>query len=104
MPAFIYIGNSNIIELQALTNAATDVVDTGATVTVTLKDSAGVNVVGQTWPATMTHDADGLYRAILEDDLAITVNGHYTAHIEAVGTASEVGHWEVAVKARTRTL
>ena len=43
----LYVANSNVLELQGLTNSATGVADTGATVTVTLKDRAGANVTGQ---------------------------------------------------------
>ena len=38
----IYIANNNTIELAGLTNSATEVVDTAATVECTLKDSEGV--------------------------------------------------------------
>jgi len=102
MALTIFIDNNNTIELVGLTNSATDVVDTAATVTVTLKDSLDVDVVGQAWPATMTHIAAGLYRTTLDADLTLVHNANYTAYVEVVGTGSEVGHWELALRAKTR--
>lgn len=102
----LYVGNNNVIGLQGLTNLLTGVADTGATVQVTLKDMGGNEVSGQVWPATMAYgtDADGVagYYATLEDDLAITDRVPYVAHIDAVGSSSEVGHWEIPVTAKTR--
>ena len=103
MSLIIYIENNNVITLEGLTNSATDVVDTGATVTVTLKDSTGTDVVGQTWPASMSHVAAGTYRATLDSDLTLTNNRRYTAEIDAVGSGGEVGHWEICCTARVRT-
>jgi len=98
----IYIGNSTVLELQALTNAATDLVDTGATVTITLYDSAGVAVTGQAWPAPMSHVSAGTYRATLDHDLALVENRQYVAHIDAT-SGGIVGHWELPVRAKVRT-
>ena len=99
----IRIDNNNVIELQSLTNGITDVVDVAASVTVTIKDSAGVNVTGQSWPATMAHNTGGTYQAILDEALVLIPNRMYTAHVDAVGSGSEVGHWELSIKAITRT-
>ena len=98
----LYVGNSNVVELQALTNSVTDVVDTGATVTCTIYDSSGTEVTGQSWPAAMAHDAAGTYRATLDDDIAIIADRAYTVHVDATGTGAEVGHWEVTITAQTR--
>ena len=100
----IYIANNNTIELAGLTNSATEVVDTAATVECTLKDSEGVEVVGQSWPATMAHVSAGLYRATLDYDLVLVHNARYTADVDAVGSGGEVGHWEVAMKAKDRVV
>lgn len=103
MSLTIYIDNHNVIELSGLKNSATNVIDTGATVEVTLKDENGNNVAGQTWPATMAHDSGGLYRATLDEDLDLTPLASYVAHVDATGSGGQVGHWEKAVTARTRT-
>lgn len=95
----LYIGSGNVVEWQELTNSVTGVVDTGATMTVTLKDSAGEEVDGQVWPATMAHDAAGTYRATLEDDLDLTVGDTYTAEITVTGSGGEPGFRRVHAEA-----
>lgn len=102
MPMTIYIDNNNVIKLLSVTNSITGAADTGATVTVTLKDSAGENVSGQTWPATMAHASGGTYRATLDADLVLQQNRKYTAHIGAIGSGGEIGHWELQLAAATR--
>lgn len=102
MTGIVYLLNNNVIELQALTNSATDVVDVAATVTVTLKDKAGTAVTGQVWPAVMSHVSAGLYRATLDADLDLSANRDYVAWIDATGTGGEVGHWEYPVTAMVR--
>lgn len=91
----LYKNCSNVIELADLTNDVTGVVDTTATVTVTLIDSGGNEVTGQTWPATMAHVAAGLYRATLEDDIDINDRQPYTAVIDITGTGGEIDYREI---------
>ena len=98
----LHIGNTTIIELQELTNSVTAAAVTNATVTVTLKDATGTSVVGQTWPATLSHVAAGTYRATIEDDLTLTANRKYTAIVDASVAGVGVGHWEVAVIPQVR--
>jgi len=99
----IYIDNNNSLTVNELTNCVTDVVDTAATVTVTLKDSSGTEVVGQSWPATMSHISGGTYQITLDDDLVLTANRPYTAIIDATGSGAETGHWEIPLQAMVRT-
>ena len=98
----IYIDNSNVVELTELTNSATNTAITNATVTVSLYDSAGVLVTGQSFPAAMSHVSAGTYRATLEDDLVVVENRQYVAHIDA-SSGGIVGHWELPVRAKVRT-
>lgn len=100
----LYVGNTNVIELQGLKNSVTGTTDTAATVEVTLKDGAGVEIAGQSWPASMVHDADGTYRATLEDDLSLRKGGRYFAYVTATGSGGEVGNWvgECIASIRTR--
>ena len=102
MTGILYVGNSNVIELQELTNSVTDVVDEAVTVTVTLYDTTGTEVTGQIWPATMTHATGGTYRVTLDNDAAITAGKRYTAKVDASGTGGQVGHWEYCTVAQTR--
>lgn len=101
--SIIYIDNNHLLTLTALTNCASGAIDTGATVTVTIKDSAGVNVSGQTWPATMAHTTGGTYRATLDADLILLPNRSYTAHIDATGSTGSLAHWELPMTAKVRS-
>jgi len=98
----LHIGNTTILELQDLTNSVTAAAVTNATVTVTLKDASGVDVVGQTWPATLSHVANGTYRATIEDDITLTENRKYTAIIDATVSGVGVAHWETTVIPQVR--
>ena len=98
----IYDNNDNIIELRLLTNAVTEVIDGGATVSVTLKDASGVDVAGQTWPTNMPHVGDsntpeGTYRATLDSTLVLSTKQRYKATVDAVGSGGEVGQWICSV-------
>lgn len=98
----LYVDNSNVIELQGLTNTVTGVVDTGASVAVTVKDGAGVAVAGQTWPKAMSHDSAGTYRATLNSDLSLRKGGRYFGYVTATGSGGEVGNWVVELIASIR--
>lgn len=104
MASIIYVANTNVLELSGLKSAIEDAFINDATVTVTLKDSSGSNVAGQTWPTTMAYVAasDGVYRAIMKDGLSIAAEGEYTAFIEANAGTDRIGHWEFPITAATR--
>jgi hypothetical protein len=76
-------------------------------VTVTVKDAAGANVAGQTWPLTLTStdgtEPEGNYRGILKDTLQLTAGTLYVAHIAADAGADRIGHWEFNFTPKTRT-
>ena len=96
------VGNDNLIELQNLKNTATDVVDTGATCELRLKDRGGNDIPGQAFPIAMSHIADGLYQGVLSDALQIRANRKYIVVVTADGSSGEAGLWEVEAVARTR--
>jgi len=106
MSLIVYIGNDNVLELDGLVNVATGAYDNAATVTVTVVDVSGTEVTGQIWPETMAHVTEspdqGLYRATLENDIAIYAGGKYTAQITATGSGGERGYWEVPLRPQTR--
>ena len=60
-----------------------------ATVTVTLYDSAGVEVTGESWPLSMAYvsASDGDYKATLADTLGVTENKKYRAVVTAVASS-----------------
>ncbi len=104
MTCIVYVGNTNLIEVVGLKSAVEGSFVNDADVSVTVKDASGTNVSGQTWPTTLAYIAasDGLYRGILEDDLALVDGAQYYAHVDADGGADRVGHWEFAFVPKTR--
>ena len=81
-----YIDNDNMIELTGLRDAANAIYLNGASVSLTLVDSATeVEISGQTWPATMSYvnASDGDYRLTLEYDLVVQHGQSLTAHVVA---------------------
>lgn len=104
MTEIAYLNNDNIIELEGLKNDATGAFINDATVTVTLKDEAGAEVSGQTWPTTLLYVAasDGVYRATLQDVLSLTEKERYFAEVSANGGAGLQGEFVLPVQAEVR--
>jgi hypothetical protein len=95
----LYIDNDMIFELRALKDALTGAAVTGATVTVTLKDSDNQNVTGVVDLA-MAHVGDGTYRVAFEDTLPLAT-GDYTAWVTAI-SGSTKGFWKFSLQAAER--
>lgn len=106
MTCVVYISNTNIVELSGLKSALEDEFIDDATVTLTVKDVAGVEIEGQEWPWTMTPvgvtDATGDYRAILQDTVEFVAGTTYYAHIDADAGPDRIGHWEFAFIPKVR--
>jgi len=68
-----------------------------------VKTTAGAEVSGQTWPATMSYVAssNGVYRTTLENDLAVSVGSTYEAII-SVTSGSLKAKWTVRCRCVTR--
>lgn len=98
----LYLDNSNVIELRDLKNSVTGNADTGATVAVTITDSAGVAVSGESWPVSMTHDSAGKYRATLSSDVALVADRLYVVLVKATGSGGQRGEWNCKVIAQDR--
>jgi len=105
MTEIALVGNDNILELDLFKNeAAGTFINSGATMSVTVVDSAGTEVTGQTWPATLSYVAasDGKYRATLEDVAAFVDGSKYTAKITADGGPGLKGFYELPLQGQTR--
>jgi hypothetical protein len=102
--AIIYIANDNVLELTGLQNSVSDAYQNSATVTVTVTDSAGTDVVGETWPVTLVYvsGSNGDYRANLTDSLVLTDGSKYAATITADAGANGLATWTEDLIARTR--
>lgn len=100
----LYLGNDMLLEVSGLRDDVTGDYLNAATVTVTLKDSAGVNVTGQSWPLTLSYvtASNGVYRATLIDSLSVTANARYVATVIADAGAGKRAQWELDFVCRTR--
>lgn len=100
----LYVGNDMLLEVADLKDDVTGEHLNAATVTVTLKDSAGVNVTGETWPLALAYvtSSNGVYRATLKDTLSLTANARYVATVIADAGSGKRAQWELDVVARTR--
>lgn len=100
----IYIDNDNLLAVDSLKNSSTGVYLNSAAVTVTLKDSSGVNISGQTFPLTMDYEAssDGKYTATLDDALVLDEGNIYTAIIDAVSDSGITAKWNFQILAVKR--
>ena len=100
----IFVGNDMLLEVSGLKDDVTGDYLNAATVTVTLKDSAGSNVSGQAWPLTLSYvtASNGVYRATLIDSLSVTANARYVATVIADGGEGKRAQWSLDVVARTR--
>lgn len=101
-----FVANTNVLELTGLKEEITEAFINNATVTVTIKDTDGNEVIGETWPFAMDYVAasDGDYRAFVSEDLELIANTRYIAYIEADGGANRVGHFEFHFKALARRI
>ena len=104
----IYRSNTNVVEVPTLTNGLTDALVTGATVTCTIVDAAGTQVVGATgfsWPVTLSaaSGATGTYRGVLPHTLTLSDSTTYYAEITADAGVNLYAFWRVPVRAVTRT-
>lgn len=101
----LYIGSDNVLEVNALTNTVTGEFEAGASIEVTITDSEGVEVAGQSWPVTLDHvepeegeDETGNYRANLSDTLEVTEGALYSVAIVA-NVGSTKRRWKKSIKA-----
>ena len=99
----LYKGSDMLLDLEGLLDEASGAYLNAATVSVTLKNAAGTNLVGETWPKTMAYVAgtNGVYRAALSTSLVVAVGARYTAEISALNDGQRA-LWTVDVLCKTR--
>lgn len=99
----IHVGNDTVVEVRGLSNEVSGDVLNSATVTCTLKDSAGNAVAGASSLAmSYVTSTDGVYRATLPYSLSLTANARYTLHIDVNAGSGQRAHWEIPVLAKVR--
>ncbi len=102
-PRPLFVANDNILTLDGLTNTATASYINDATVQVTVKDSNGTPVTGESWPLAMGYvsASNGKYRAVLQDTLSVTVGANYTAEITVDGDSLDA-FWTLPLRGSLR--
>ncbi len=80
----LYIGNTMVAELRGLQKQVAGTYANSASLTITIEDTDGNDVSGETWPVTMSYvsGSDGIYRANLSSSLGVTAGENYVAHYE----------------------
>lgn len=97
------INSDMILRVDTLKDRAGTAI-TSATVTLeSIKDHAGANVSGMTFPASFTHQGAGVYEIALPDGLGVVANQTYSALVKAV-SATLQREWTHTIKAVVGTL
>lgn len=100
----LYDNNDMVLEVAGLRNETTGAFLNAASVSATLKDSAGTNVTGQTWPVALTYvpSSDGVYRVGLSNALVLTPSARYVAQISVDAGAGLRAEWDLDCVCQTR--
>lgn len=91
MSETIYIDSDNLVTVDALYDNAAAAYVNDATVTMTLKDRAGTEVSGETWPVTLSYvsGSNGKYQGTLSDTLTLSRGKTYEVTISVNGGAGK---------------
>lgn len=89
------IGNDLVLDVTGLSDPVTGSYLNSATVTAVMKDAAGAELAGQTWPLTLGYvaDSDGHYQGVLEDGLEMSEFGRYWIEITVDSGGDLIGFW-----------
>lgn len=100
----LYLGNDMLLEVANLRDQATGDYLNAATVTVSLEDSEGNAVVGESWPLALSYitASNGVYRAILRDTLTLAVDARYVAEVIADSGEGRRARWDLDFVCRKR--
>ena len=99
----LYIGNNMTVALNELTQVATGLPVSDATVVeLTLKDNTGTPVAGQSWPEILDNVASGQFVGTLEPTLELLLNHTYTADLIATDPEGVILHMLCHYKATER--
>lgn len=100
----MYAQNDNLLRVLGLRDGIANTYLNNATVEVSLKDSAGQDVAGQTWPLQLTYvvGSNGDYFGILSHDLSISEGEVVQATIIVNGGEGLYGQWESGIRVSDR--
>ena len=96
LDAKIYISNDTLFEVNGLQNALDSTYQNSATVTMTIKDSAGTEVTGISWPLTFSYVAasNGNYNVTVDKAISVSQGARYFAEITAAQAGVD-GFWRI---------
>lgn len=110
MAAILFQGNDNLLRGTGLYTISLDTglpvyLDASVTAELTLLDSAGDEVGGETWPVPFTYIAgsQGDFLAILRDVLEVTPQEEITAHVTFDNGTDQLGSWDGRLVVMERT-
>lgn len=95
----LLIGNDLVVTLT-LTEKGVPV--TAASVTMVLLDENGDQVDGQSWPASLFHEGNGVYVGNLQDTLDIQEAKRYYLHVNADAGGGKKFHQRVRMNGAYR--
>ena len=100
----LWVGSDNVLEVSGLRNGMTGALLTSASVTVHLRDQAGADAGGGSWPQAMAEDSEipGTYRTTLADTLTLTPGVRLTAEIIADGGPGLRASWFIDITTKRR--
>jgi hypothetical protein len=103
-----FVGNTNNLEVNGLKSEIEGVFLNAAAVSVTIKDSNGAEVAGESWPQAMNYlpGSEGNYVLGLSRFVEFTSGAKYTAFIDADASDTEserFAHWQFPFTAQIRT-
>lgn len=106
--AMAYAANTNVLTLTGLQSEDEGTFLNEAAPTLTVKDSSGSPISGESWPVTMEYVAasDGNYRVIISSVVSLTAGQTYKAVVDVDSSTTDeerIAHWEFPFQVQTRT-
>ena len=100
----LYVDNDMVLQIDDLKDEIAGEAINNATVTVTLSDEQGNEVLGAQWPLSLVHVAtsNGAYRVTLPYTLEVTPGARYVATVVADAGPGLRAQWDAEVVARRR--
>ena len=101
---FYYYRNDMLLELTGLADESTGAYINNATIEATVKDAAGANVSGQTWPLTLSYvtSSNGVYRGVLDAALVVAVGDRITVEVDIDGGSGREAFFQIPATVRQR--
>lgn len=106
-----YVDNDNLVRgtklrTVSLATGETEYLSEMAVVTMTVVDSEGVELVGQTWPVTLAYvpDSEGTFLGVLRNELEWEDAEQWYAVVTVDNGPDQHGEFTLPIDVQTRTL